>query len=208
MARVIQFVNKFWRQLVYLRYKGYFHFVGGNVLKIAFLYTLVIIALVYIGRSLLDLNQIFGQIVEIYSDVEVLVIFFVAEATLGCIPPDLFMMWTAKFTHPVAMLALLGVLSYGGGIVAYYLGSWLAQRKKIRAFIERRLRRYIRLTQKWGGAFITIAALFPFTPYPLVIIAVSMLKYPVRKLYIFGLTRIIRFVVQGMIMINVLDISF
>jgi membrane protein YqaA with SNARE-associated domain len=207
MTRIEQILNRSWRTILYYQYKGYYHFIGGNVLKIGFLYFLVIISLVLIGKNLLDLNQLYHQIASHYSDTQVLILFFVTESILGPIPPDFFMMWSAKFTYPVWMLTLLGFLSYLGGIVSYKMGEWLFRRKKIKNFVEKRLKRYVRLTKKWGGAFITIAALFPFTPYASVILAVSLLKYPFKKLLLFGTFRIIRFIVQGMVLIEVLNLN-
>ena len=108
-------------------------------------------------------------------------------------------------SYPFLMLLTLGIISYGAGIVSYFIGRWISKGKKIREFLSRRLGRYITLTQKWGGVFIAIAALFPFTPFPLVIIAVSVLKYPFKKLLLFALFRVVRFLIQGVIMFKIFD---
>jgi membrane protein YqaA with SNARE-associated domain len=193
--------------MTYYRLKGYYRFIGGNVLKIGFFYSLVIVACVLIGKFLIDLNLMYDQVIDVYSTPSILVIFFVSESILGCIPPDLFMMWAGKFELPVAMLTLLGILSYVGGLISYKIGLLISRNAKVKSFVENRLQKYIRLTKKWGGAFITIAALFPFSPYATVVLAVSLLKYPFNKLLVYGLFRIVRFTVQGMVLIKALDLG-
>ena len=160
-----------------------------------------------LGKYILDLNHLFKTTINRFSDAEMLIAFFVSESILGPFPPDLYMLWSAKFDYPILMLTLLGILSYAGGVISYQIGYWISKRERIKAFSENRLKKYINLTQKWGGAFITIAALFPFTPYATVVLAVSLLKYPFNRFLIFGLFRIARFVVQGMILIRVVNVS-
>jgi uncharacterized membrane protein YdjX (TVP38/TMEM64 family) len=63
------------------------------------------------------------------------------------------------------------------------------------------------MARKWGGAFIIISALFPFSPFSMVVIAVSLLKYPFRLYLLFGISRIIRFLVQGVFYLNILDMD-
>ena len=123
------------------------------------------------------------------------------------IPVDLFVIWTQKFDSPVLWLALLGVLSYAGGVISYGIGLWISTRPRIKAFTERRLQAYTSFVQKWGGAFIVIAALFPFTPFSLVVIAIALFRYPFRNFLLFALARLIRFVVQGLILFDLLKLD-
>lgn len=208
MVKINKIFQNLSRKFHYYRRKGYYNFIGTNVLKIAFFYALVILGFVLLGKFLLDLDQLYKGAIDQFSDFEVILIFFISESLLGLLPPDLFMLWAGKFKSTILMLTLLGVLSYLGGVISYKLGNWISLRPKIRAFIEKRLQKYIRLTQKWGGAFITIAALFPFSPYATVVLAVSLLKYPYKLLLLFGLFRIVRFVVQGMLMVELINLNF
>lgn len=188
--------------------QGYFRFIATNVVRIIFFYGLIVIAVILIAKYVLNLNQIFQNIINGFSsDVQALTLFFISESILGLIPPDLFMLWAEKFEEPIYMLTFLGILSYLGGIVAYGIGLWISKREKIKNYIERRLNKYIVLTQKWGGAFLVISALFPFSPYAMVVLAVSMFKYPFPKLLLFGIARIIRFVVQGTALIKLFQMN-
>lgn len=208
MYQITRIIQNLQRKFFYFKRKGYYTFIGTNVLRIVFFYGLVIVAFILLGRFLLDFDQMYQGAIDKFTNIEVLSIFFVSEAILGPLPPDIFMLWAGKFNAPVLMLTLLGILSYIGGVISYQIGTWISGRPKIKAFTEKRLEKYINLTRKWGGAFITIAALFPFSPYATVVLAVSILKYPFRMLLIFGLFRIVRFVVQGMLMIHLIDLGF
>ncbi|NTW25394.1 MAG: short-chain dehydrogenase [Lentimicrobium sp.] len=179
--------------------RGVYGYMWWTSLKIVVLYFIIVIPLVLIGKRLLDFDSIFSYITQNLSDRGVLLTFFISESFLGMIPPDIFMIWATKFDSPVLILTLLGVLSYFGGAISCKLGYWFSKRPVIKAYTEQKLKRYILLTRKWGGAFIVIASLFPFSPLSMVCIAAGVLKYPLRLYLFFGLTRIIRFLFQGML---------
>jgi membrane protein YqaA with SNARE-associated domain len=179
--------------------RGVYGYMWWTSLKIVALYFIIVIPIVLIGKSLIDFNSIFSYITVNLPDSYVLSIFFISESFLGMIPPDIFMIWATKFSSPFLILTILGILSYAGGAISCQIGYWLSNRKKIKAYTERKLEKYIHLTRKWGGAFIVIAALFPFSPLSLVCIAVGLLKYPFRLYLFFGISRIVRFLFQGFI---------
>jgi len=190
-----------------LKGKGFFRYVGKNVLLILLVYAVIVFLLYLIGKYLVDFDRIFQGLMDRLSDRFVIILFFVSESFTGMIPVDLFVVWTQKFQHPVPYLALLGILSYAGGVISYGIGLWISNRPRIRDYTERRLRSYIKFIQKWGGAFIVVAALFPFTPFSLVVIAVTMLKYPFRLFLLFALTRLVRFVLQGIFFFDLLKVD-
>ena len=136
-----------------------------------------------------------------------LILFFLSESFLGLVPVDLFVVWTQKFAHPLPYLALLGVLSYAGGVISYGIGSRISGMPNVNAYSERRLSRYMDFSRKWGGAFILIAALFPFTPFSLVVIALALLRYPFRLFLLFAMSRLVRFVLQGVIFFDILNLD-
>jgi len=194
---------------IYLHYKekGLYRYVGWNVLKILFFYAIFVAIIYFVGRYLLDYNKIFQYALDKLSDRTALLVFFLSESFLGLVPVDLFVIWTLKFETPVIYLAILGVLSYAGGVISYFIGLWISRRPKIKAYTERRLKGYIEFTRKWGGAFIVIAALFPFSPFSLVTIAVTMLRYPFKNFLLFGTARLVRFVLQGILFFNVFNVD-
>jgi membrane protein YqaA with SNARE-associated domain len=190
-----------------LKNKGFFRYVGRSLLVIVLVYSLIVLVGYLVGTYLVDFNQLFQGIIERLSDRLVVILFFVSESFLGLIPVDLFVIWTQKFAHPFPFLVLLGVLSYSGGVISYGIGKWISRRSRIRAYTERRLARYVEFVRKWGGAFIIIAALFPFTPFSLVVIAVTLLHYPFRLFLLFALARLVRFILMGVFYFDLLNID-
>jgi membrane protein YqaA with SNARE-associated domain len=190
-----------------LRERGFFRYVGRNVLLIVLVYAVLVFLIYLVGRYLVDFNAFFTSVIDRLSDRFVLILFFVSESVTGMIPVDLFVIWTQKFEHPLPFLTLLGILSYAGGIISYGIGTWISRRPGFRAFTERKLDAYVRFACKWGGAFIVVAALFPFTPFSLVVIALTMLRYPFKPFLLFALARLVRFVLQGVFFFDLLQVD-
>jgi len=189
------------------REKGLYGYMWWSALKIIFFYIIILAPVILIARHLIDLNVVFQYIFNNHSTGFILSVFFVSESFLGMIPPDLFVIWSSKFDAPFFLLTILGILSYIGGLISYLIGSWLSERPKIKSYSERVLEKYIVMVRKWGGAFIIIAALFPFSPFSMIIMAVSLLKYPLKFYLLFGITRIARFIIQGVFYLGILNVD-
>lgn len=187
--------------------KGVYGYMWWSGLKIIIVWFLIMIPLVLLFKYLVDLQPIYDYIVNNLTNGFVLVIFFLSESFLGLLPPDIFILWASKFNSPILFATILGILSFIGGILSYFIGHWLSTRPKIKAYSERALEKYILMAKKWGGAFIVISALFPFSPFSMVVIAVSLLKYPFRLYLLFGISRIIRFVVQGVFYLKIFNLD-
>ena len=194
---------------LYFHYKkrGLFDYVGKSILWIVLLYSVFILIVFLIGRYLVDYNRLFTVVLESLSDHFVLALFFVSESFLGLVPVDLFVVWTQKFTHPLPYLALLGFQSYSGGIISYGIGTWISGQPRIKVYSERNLRQYMDFARRWGGAFIIIAAILPFTPFSMVVIALALLKYPFKYFLLFALSRLVRFIIQGILMFDILQLQ-
>lgn len=187
--------------------RGLYDYMWKTALKIILIYLAIMIPAILISNYLLDFNAVFEFITTRFKDWFVLTVFFISEIFLGMIPPDFFVIWSSKFASPLLYLTILGVLSYAGGAVAYYIGVLLLKRKRIKEYSERVFSKYINMVRKWGGAFIVISALFPFSPFSMVVIAVSLFKYPFKLYLIYGLARIARFLIQGIFYIGILDVD-
>lgn len=190
-----------------MKERGFFRYVGRNVLLIILVYALLVFLVYLIGKYLVDFNGFFQSMIERLSDRFVVLLFFASESFMGMVPVDLFVIWAQKFGNPLPWLALLGLLSYTGGVISYGIGLWISRWPRVRHYTEKQLKNYIGFVRKWGGAFIVIAALFPFTPFSLVVIAITMLKYPFRLFLLYALTRLVRFVLQGWILFDLLNID-
>lgn len=194
---------------LYLLYKnkGFFSYVGRNILLIIFFYAIFVLLVFLTGRYLVDFNRFFESLLDYLSDRFVLILFFVSESFLGLVPVDLFVIWTQKFNAPLYYLALLGVLSYAGAIISYRIGRWISGMSGVKAYSEKKLINYMDFARKWGGAFIIIAALFPFTPFSMVVIALALLRFPFKLFLLFALSRLVRFVIQGFLFFDILQID-
>lgn len=192
--------------LIRLRQRGFFKYVGRNLLFIILAYAFIVFVVYLTGKYLVDYDRIFQGFINHLSDEFVIILFFISESFTGMIPVDLFVVWTQKFDRPLPFLALLGILSYAGGIISYQIGLWISRWPRVKAYTERKLSNYIELVDKWGGAFIVIAALFPFTPFSLVVIAVAMFKYPFRLFLLYAIARLVRFVIQGVFFFDLLKV--
>jgi membrane protein YqaA with SNARE-associated domain len=189
-----------------LHKKGFFRYLGRGLLLIFSVYLVIVLVVFMLGNNLVDFKTFFAKIIEQLSDRFVILLFFISESIAGMIPPDLFVIWTQKFERPLPWLALLGVLSYLGGVVSYGIGTWISRRPRIRAYSERKLYKYMEFVRKWGGAFIVIAALFPFTPFSLVVVAVTLFRYPFRMFLLYAMARLVRFVLQGFFFFDLLKL--
>lgn len=185
---------------------GVYRYMGWSALKIIILYVITIVPIVLLIKHFFDFDAIFHYITGHFSFLGVLITFSLSESFLGMIPPDIFVIWSVNFDHPYLLLMFLGLLSYGGGIVSYYIGYGLSRTPRIKRFSERALKKYIRLVDKWGGAFVIIAALFPFTPYSMIVIAVSLLKFPFSRYLLFGMARLTRFVIMGVFYMELMNL--
>ncbi len=190
-----------------LKERGFFKYVGRNILWIIAIYSLLVLLFYLLGKYLVDFNALFEGIIKGLSDRFVILLFFISESLTGMIPVDLFVIWTQKFENPLPWLLLFGALSYAGGVISYGIGTWISSRPRVKAFTERKLRAYIKFARKWGGAFIVIAALFPFTPFSLVVISLSILKYPFRIFLLYALSRLVRFAIQGLFFFDLLKVD-
>ena len=203
--------RRFWNRIKWIhlrnKRKGVYGYMWWSGVKIILIWGIIVIPIILVARYLIDLNPFFQFLTDNLSDTFILLVFFVSESFLGMIPPDFFVIWTGKFESPLFFLFILGFLSYAGGVISYLIGHWLSLRPKIKAYSERTLEKYIVLIRKWGGAFIIIAALFPFSPFSMVVMAVSLLRYPLRLYLFFAIARILRFLIQGLLYLHILNID-
>ena len=81
------------------------------------------------------------------------------EFNLG-IPPDFFIVWSNTTAHPIIMLSLLAILSYIGGMIAYFIGKKVAANPKVHAWLMRKFSSHFATFHKYGGFLIIFSALF------------------------------------------------
>jgi membrane protein YqaA with SNARE-associated domain len=195
-----------WRLLhQYYNYTGFYSFIG-NGLKSAFLPTLLVVGvLIYVNYKVISINDLIENLTQNYSDLAIFSVFFASESILGLIPPDIFIAWTKSTEHPLLYLAILAILSYMGGIVAYISGKAFLKISSFREIMEVKMSKHITNMRKWGGLLIAVGAILPL-PFAMASMAAGMIKFSFRSFLIFALLRFFRFIIYGFVIFQALSL--
>ncbi|GAA4270269.1 YqaA family protein [Hyunsoonleella aestuarii] len=186
----------------YYSYTGFYAFVWGAIKK-AFPYILGFIAVFYIVDHFFDINAALVNLTEILPVFGVLSFFFVSETLLGLIPPEIFIAWAGKLLNPWFFLSVLGVLSFGGGLLSYWMGRSITKIPSFHNYLEVKMAKQLKNSKKWGGFLIVVGALLPL-PFSISCIAAGIIKFPFKSVMLFGSLRLLRFAIYGLVIFNVL----
>ena len=83
----------------YYVYTGFYTFLKDALKKALPPILLVVAAIVLIHFFVIDLNTALQYVIDNYSNLLVLTLFFVSESILGIIPPELFIAWSDKTSN-------------------------------------------------------------------------------------------------------------
>jgi len=187
----------------FFRSSGFYRFFLRNFLRV------VIIAGAIIGAIFLLEHFIFhdfrDDIVSWLHELPhlgVWVVYSLSETFLGLIPPDFFIVWASKFGHPYLYLALLGIVSYIAGILSYLIGHYFGRKKRVENWLINKYGGFVKKLKQWGGLLIIVAALLPL-PYSAVCMISGLVKYPLPKLVIYGISRILRFFLYALFLFKI-----
>jgi len=187
----------------YYKRKGVYTFLWKNSLKITIGFGVIIGAFLIFKEYVPNYNTKLENILNSINTWWALSIFFVSETFLGLIPPDLFIIWAKKFTHPYGIVSLLAVLSYVGGVISYFLGKSIGSQPKIEEWILSKFSKHFKLIQKWGGVLIVFAALFPL-PFSSICLVAGAVKFPFKTFLALGLFRFVRFFGYALLLLNLI----
>ncbi|MDD4150898.1 MAG: hypothetical protein PHE33_12810 [Bacteroidales bacterium] len=189
-----------WRTFnIYYRYtrkSGLLSFVISNLVKVAAIIAVVILAVWILNSFIIQVSDIPRFLIENFRTEVVLLFFLFTESFLGLIPPDFFILWVSEMSNFYLWVGLLGLLSYVGGFFAYYLGFAVSKLPKWKNRLLKFYAKHLDNIKKWGVVFIIIAALFPL-PYATVCTLAGILRFPLRRLGYIGLFRIARFFIYA-----------
>lgn len=186
-----------WKQLhLYYTYTGFYKFIIEG-LKSAFLPTVIIVgALLYVHYNVININVALVNFTQNYSDFAIFSVFFASESILGLIPPDIFIAWTKNTDHPILFLSILALLSYLGGVVSYLSGKAMLLIPSVNKFMFTKMSKHITNMRKWGGFLIAVGALLPL-PFAMAAMAAGMIKFNFKNFLLFALLRLLRFIIYG-----------
>ena len=180
----------------YYQRTGFYMFLWES-LKKAFLPILfIVIGLFLFNKYIYNINDGLQKMTETFSKPAIFSTFYVSETILGLAPPEIFIAWSKKTTTPILNLSILTLLSYLGGLTAYFLGRITLKIKSVKEYLEIKMQENLKNTSKWGGLLIIAGALLPL-PFAISCMTAGMIKYPFKRVVLFGLFRFIRFAIYG-----------
>lgn len=188
----------------YYKYTGFYSFIWQGV-KSAVLPTAVIVGILfYVNYKVINLNEGLQQLTQNLNDFAIFGVFLASETILGIIPPDIFIAWTKSTSSPLLYLAILAILSYIGGVLAYFIGMTIAAIPAVNNFLYGKMARHIINMQKWGGFLIAVGALLPL-PFAMACLAAGMIKFSRKHFFLFALLRFFRFIIYGFLIYSALS---
>ncbi len=182
--------------------KGFYKFLKSISIKFTLVMGLVLLGLMLFEKLTPGISHYFATYSVLVSNELVISFFFLSETILGLVPPDLFIVWAKQFTAPYSVVLLLALLSYGAGLLAYYVGLRIGAIEKVSQYIHVKFATQFKMLKSWGGLIIVIAALLPL-PYSTMCLGAGMLKYSFKMLLLLGIFRIARFFIYASVLYQV-----
>ncbi len=172
--------------------------------------TRAIIAVVVLLGALWGINILFeepiGRILEHLHTHKVTIYlgFLGSEIIFGVLPPDLFILALPKTPiEYIGGLVILAWISQSISFFHYFIGCRLSNTAFYAKTLGRRFRRELRQLKRFGGLLIVLSALTPIS-FSIICLLVGATKYPLRHFALFGLSRILRFVLYGYLLWSVM----
>jgi membrane protein YqaA with SNARE-associated domain len=126
-------------------------------------------------------------------------IFTVSEIVFGILPPEIFMLiWQTKgvVSEYVTNLTILTFISYGAGVIGYFIGYYFTKADFFKPVYEKYLKPYEGSLKKYGGFLVIVGAVTP-VPYSATCMLAGTVKFPFKAFLLLCITRIIRFAFYG-----------
>ncbi len=128
-------------------------------------------------------------------------IYTLSEIVFGILPPELFMMiWildNIDVTGFIINLSILTVISYGAGVLGYYIGNKFSKTEFYQNHIrEKYLKQYEKNLKKFGGYLVLVGAVTP-VPFSATCMLAGSVNMNFRNFLLICISRIIRFAFYG-----------
>lgn len=179
----------------YYRITHFYSFMRELLIKGSLMIVLFLIA-VFIVDYIFDIHQLLQLAVNQFETYKVHLLLYVSETLLGLLPPEVFIAWAGKSSHPILNLFILSSMSYLGGISSYFIGRKLYLIPKIKSFVESKIQKHVDNLLRWGGLFVFIGAMLPL-PHSMVSMACGLIKYDFKSYLLWALFRFLRFAIYG-----------
>lgn len=126
-------------------------------------------------------------------------IFTVSEIVFGIIPPEFFMiLWQHQgdLVQYIINLSILTIISYGAGVLGYYIGVTFAKTPFFKRIREQHLAQYEYSFRKYGMYLVLVGAITPL-PFSATCMLAGSVRLPFKTFLLVCISRILRFVVYG-----------
>lgn len=179
-------------KISYLRYQAVRAILAVLLLCVCILLLKVFVLDEYVSQTRLMEWLEKGDEVSFY----ILLSFFVSEATLGLLPPELIttplaFLWKGEVWTYWTDIFLVSVASYGGGIVAYWIGRFMIRNRQYRKLLLIFMKKEFRSLLRYGKLLIVLAAITPI-PFSLFCVLLGSLRYDFWTFVVFSLPRFLR----------------
>ena len=128
-------------------------------------------------------------------------IYTLSEIIFGILPPELFMMIWILDNIDVAgfiiNLSILTVISYGAGVLGYYIGNKFSKTGFYQTHIrEKYLKQYEKNLKKFGGYLVLVGAVTP-VPFSATCMLAGSVNMNFKNFLLICISRIVRFSFYG-----------
>lgn len=175
-------------------------FLFRNLVKGLIWFAIIITAFILLEEYIQDNFR--SHIDEIRANPAILYgIYTLSEIVFGIIPPELFMMiWILDdidVTGFVINLSILTVISYGAGILGYYIGKNFSKTHFYQVRIrEKYLKQYDKNLKKFGGFLVFVGAVTP-VPFSATCMLAGSVNMNFRVFLLICVSRVFRFALYG-----------
>lgn len=128
-----------------------------------------------------------------------LTIFTISEIVFGIIPPEFFMLiWQSKgvLSEYVINLTYLTLISYGAGVLGYYIGRYFSKTRLYQRIHQRYLMQYDEKLRTYGIYLVLVGAITP-VPFSATCMLAGSVRTPFDRFLLVCISRIIRFAGYG-----------
>ena len=187
----------------YYKITRFYSFLKNTAYQAFFMIVIFVLLLMAVNFFIIDINLLINNILETYSPKIVILCFLISESILGLIPPEIFILWSAKSGSPFLFLFALATVSYIGGVVSYFIGMRISLMPAVSKHVERKIKQHIINLRKWGGLFIVLGAISPI-PHSIVSIGSGLIDYKFKYYLLWSLFRYLRFVIYYLLILQLL----
>lgn len=178
--------------------KDYYKFIAKNAFRGLIWFAAIIGLYLVFDHTVGDQFEVWAKPLE-DRPLLIFFVFFISETIIGIIPLEFFVLWAGKFDFETFLLILfvLSVLSYVGGIVAYFFGTRIKDIPLLAKLFEREsFQQYKKLYRRYGGIVIVLAALTPL-PFATFSMVSASMGFPFNRYLLYSAARFLRFLGVG-----------